>query len=89
MDIEQMFELYESSDEEGRTKIIEDMKSEYKRLFTDNTELSGKNKSLQDMNRKLITTVQAPKVVQDADVQEEQPKIHMEDLFEDVVTFSR
>ena len=63
MDIEQMLELYFSSDEEGRGKIIEDMKSEYERLSTEYQELQNKNKALQDMNRTLITRSSTPIII--------------------------
>lgn len=89
MDIKQMLELYNSQDEDGRSKIIDDMIAEYNRLSTDNTELSGRNKSLQDMNRQLITTAQAPKIVREAEVPEEEHKIHIDDLFDVVSVLQR
>lgn len=85
MDIRQILELYINSDDEGRTKIMEDLEGSISDIEHARDELSEKNKNLQDMNRDLITRTTVAKV--EEPVVEEKTPIQIDDLFD--VQYSR
>lgn len=81
MEIENLFELYDSQDDEGRSKIKEDFMSEYNNLNKQLEQLTDKNKKLQEINRNLVINSQRP--IEDNETQEPVEKpITIKDLFE-------
>lgn len=83
MEIENLFELYDSQDDEGRSKIKEDFMSEYNNLNKQLEQLTDKNKKLQEINRNLVINSQRP--IEDNETQEKVEKpITIKDLFEPV-----
>lgn len=83
MEIENLFELYDSQDDEGRSKIKEDFMSEYNNLNKQLEQLTDKNKKLQEINRNLVINSQRP--IEDNEAQEPVEKpITIKDLFEPV-----
>lgn len=83
MKIENLFELYDSQDDEGRSKIKEDFMSEYNNLNKQLEQLTDKNKKLQEINRNLVINSQRP--IEDNETQEQVEKpITIKDLFEPV-----